>query len=227
MFALQVFTLATSLLSSSPTRVLVMPVTDGIQNAALMVHLEEMLAAEVARHADYDVLASGEVARLSGVLVERTQLGCDTAACVAELAGATDARYVVSSSVVRLGDSYSLSASFIDVPSSRVLARATRQFRDLELLPAQIGPLVADLVAQQKPVSAAVSLTTPLLATGTALTAAGVLTTAIAAVVAADQHYDRNTRQAAEYTRIAGLVGAVVGGVVVLGGVVTLCVPQP
>lgn len=99
--------------------------------------LSEAVASEVGRAGYYDAIASKDVQTLLGLERQKQLLGCsdaDAQSCLTEIAGAIGARFVMSGSVAKLGDSYQLSLMVLDSQKAQPVGRSTRLAKDLSTL---------------------------------------------------------------------------------------------
>jgi len=80
---------------------------------------------------------------------QKNLLGCTDEGCMAELAGALGADFLVGGSVGRLDDLYVISLQLIDSRQAKVISRATANIKKLSAAPARIGPLVDELLGAQ------------------------------------------------------------------------------
>lgn len=137
------------LVAATPTkpRLAVMSLSAaGEVDAALAGVFTESVTAEVAARGYFEPISSGEIATLLGVERQKQLLGCgeDANACVAEIAAALDAPFLMSGSLTKLQGLFQLNLQVIDSRKSRTVARSTRLARDFESLRALIPWAVAE-----------------------------------------------------------------------------------
>lgn len=115
--------------------------------------LTESITAHVASRGLFDVLGAREVQTLLSVERQRELLGCneDAGSCFAELAGALGARFVLSGTLARLGESYQLTLQMLDSRKAQTVARATRIAPSLEALRAGLPWAIADATGTPPP----------------------------------------------------------------------------
>jgi hypothetical protein len=188
-----------------------------------------------------EVLAQSELKKLAEVEAGKAEMGCDDSSCLAELAGAMGARFVLFGTVSKLGDATTVSISMFDSRSSTV-ARDSVAVRDLAELSIQLPPRVRALVEQRLGLAPSAPLAAaPVAEEGpSALFMGGVVVTAIggAALVAGGSYAAINeasiqdpatgaaTKRTAQEDGAVGLglasIGALVTGVgivlIMLGG---------
>jgi hypothetical protein len=95
-----------------------------------------------------EVLAQSELKKIAEVEAGKAAMGCDDSSCLAELAGAMGARFVLFGTVSKLGESTTVSVSMFDSRSS-TMARDNVVVRDLAELSGQLPPRVRALVLQR------------------------------------------------------------------------------
>ncbi|HUU00123.1 MAG TPA: hypothetical protein VM425_01640 [Myxococcota bacterium] len=112
--------------------------TDGVLSDLL-------LNALLARHG---VHATGpaDVRALLTAEQQKNLLGCSDESCMAELAGALGADWLIGGSVGRLEDLFVLTLQLIDARKARVTSRASVNLKSLKDATGKIGPLVDELL---------------------------------------------------------------------------------
>src|SRR5262249_54805754 len=89
---------------------------------------------------------------LLGFERQKQMTGCSSeTSCLAELADAMGARYVLSSTLSKIGDAYQLSLQTLDSAKAQPLGRSVRIARDIDTLRAQLPYAVADATATPLP----------------------------------------------------------------------------
>lgn len=114
--------------------------------------LEPLTSAEI-------VPASSVKDRLS-VASEKVAAGCDEAACLTELAGALDTRFVVSSRASQVGGRWLMRVELFDSQDLKVIAQVSAMSDSVEGLAFQAEPL-ADALLAKAPVLARAPMSTP------------------------------------------------------------------
>ena len=111
-----------------------------------------LLASELDRYPSLKVVSGNDLRRMLELEAERVALGCDTevsASCLAEIAGALGADFVIYGEVAALGKSLVIQLNLADSAAANVLGRETLRAPDLDAasaqLPAAVGRLVAPL----------------------------------------------------------------------------------
>ena len=174
-----------------------------------------------------------ELQKLAELDAAAQQAGCDTSSCLAEIAGALGARYVLFGSASRLGQSVTVSLSMFDVSTS-VTTRDAVTVASIDELPARLPPRVTALVNGARggatvaastgasPLSIAGMVTTIV---GGAAVGGGVGVAGIADFgVVRDRTASGANKRTAQTAGIAGLIGAGAGVVVTAVGVTLLVI---
>jgi hypothetical protein len=233
-------TLAFTAAQEPPTRVLVLDLEAvGAVDKDTARSIDPLILA-AASVPGAEVLAQSELKKIAEVEAGKAAMGCDDSSCLAELAGAMGARFVLFGTVSKLGGATTVSVSMFDSRSSTV-ARDNVVVRDLAELSDQLPPRVRALVLQRLGLAPEAPPAPPPEPEGpSALFMTGVVATAIggAALVGGGGYAGLNeasiqdpaasatTKRAAQDNGVVGLalagVGAVVAGVgvalIVLGG---------
>jgi hypothetical protein len=110
--------------------------------------LTEAFALSLARKLDLDVQSPRSLLDRVDFAQQQQQAGCDSSACMAEIANAMGARFVVFSRIVRLGDEETLRADIYDNVEGRTLALASVRSRAVDDLHRQLPTLVEALVRE-------------------------------------------------------------------------------
>jgi TolB-like protein len=109
------------------------------------------LRTQVTRQARFHVVAPEEMAAIDDELQRQLSGGCDSASCVAELGGALGAQFLITGSIGKLGETYSLNLKLIDIEkvttAGAVSGHAAAPDRFLPLMKG----LVAELVGRPAP----------------------------------------------------------------------------
>jgi hypothetical protein len=141
--------------SGERARVLVVPPKSTVVDRQTLETLAGVIVVEVGQDASLDVVGTSEIERLAELEAERQSSGCDTAACLAELAGALGARYVVFGDVGALGELSVLTLNLFDSKTGTALKRVTMNGRGVEALaqqlPARARELMTPLAAEPAP----------------------------------------------------------------------------
>ncbi len=146
----------------SRARVLVLTPTSKVFDAGTTTTIGGLVTSELAGDQRLDIIASDDVERLAALEGDRQNVGCTDNSCLAELAGAIGARYVVFGDVGKLGDVVIVQLNLFDSQTAQALTRVTVQANSMSELPRALQPRVHELAA---PLVS--STTSPAASTGT------------------------------------------------------------
>ncbi|MBW1811361.1 MAG: hypothetical protein JRJ87_24445 [Deltaproteobacteria bacterium] len=107
-----------------------------------------LLEALLSRHG-INAMGPADVRALLTAKQQKELLGCNDESCMADLAGALGADWLIGGSVGKLEDLYVLSLQLIDAKKAKVTARAKAMIKGLKVAPQRIGPLVDELLGAQ------------------------------------------------------------------------------
>ncbi|MFL5321300.1 MAG: hypothetical protein ACJ790_16695 [Myxococcaceae bacterium] len=127
-------------------------VSGGADPSAASV-LTESIATEVNNRGFFSPITPKDIQTLIGLERQKSLVGCSesSGSCLAELAGAMGARYVLSGSLGKLGEAYQLNLQMLDSEKAQTVGRSTRIAKDLEALRAQIPYAVAEATGTPLP----------------------------------------------------------------------------
>lgn len=134
---------------NAPTRPrLLMLSLDGIGvEAEAVTLLDGSVAAALARDPTMDVVSEADLRRMIELEGQRELLGCNTDSCMAEVAGALGARYVVHGRVGTLERELLLQLTVFDAATSRTAATRQARAGSLDALSRAVPQTVAALLA--------------------------------------------------------------------------------
>ncbi|MEW5740497.1 MAG: hypothetical protein AB1938_16335 [Myxococcota bacterium] len=138
--------------------------------------MTEVVAAQATRAGVFEVTTQKDVATLLSLERQKQLLGCsdEAASCMAELAGAMGARFVLSGSLTRLGaDTWQLTLQMLDTASTRTVGRSTRIAGDLDSLRGTVPWAFAEATATPAPPVPSKGLPITLMASGGAAVVGG------------------------------------------------------
>jgi TolB-like protein len=131
--------------------VMELTVAGGIE-AGVSGPMTEAITTEVAAAGFFDVLSARDVQTLLGAERQRQLLGCsEEGSCLAEMAGALGARFVLSGSLAKLGDTYQLTLQTLDTKKAQPVGRSTRLAKDLTTLHKQLPWAVSEATGTPPP----------------------------------------------------------------------------
>lgn len=122
--------LASTLLAADKPKLAVLDVQAVGAPTEQAVALGEAITQELSRRGFFEVISSHDIRALLGVEREKALLGCGDSSCTAELSGALGARFVLQSTLTRLGDSLQLSMQMLDTAKAQSVARSVRLAKD-------------------------------------------------------------------------------------------------
>lgn len=191
--------------------------------------VSERVAFAVADAARFSVLSTDEMRALSNLAAERQAAGCDDDACMTELAGALDARFVVRPRIARSGREVLLTVVVFDATTAQVIGRGSGDTTSLDNLGPLVVAVVDEALAEAKllrPGRTPAAGPRPLVIAGGAglgVAAVGAAGGALAFLIAESTLQTPTELTADEYRRWQGIGRAGVflgGGVAVVAGVV-------
>lgn len=185
-----------------------------------------------------EVVSQADIRQMVDLEAEKQAMGCDTTSCLAEIAGAMGAAYVVFGRVGRLDERLFVQLNLFDSAKGRAVARQEVRAERLGEVPDVVRPALAHLVAPltgiapppETPVAAAPDagssvLASPLLWGGAAALSVGVVSAVGlgAGTLWADGVLGQLNAPPADKNFAADVgpwlfVGAVTGGALALGG---------
>jgi hypothetical protein len=235
------FAVALTALGAGPARprliVLDLAGSAGIDAAAIST-LTATVAAEVDRRGVFEVFTSRELASVLGLERQKALLGCsEGASCLAELSGALGADLVLSGTIARLGDAWTLTLQTVDARSSRSIGRAVRIAPNLDDFASTLPLAVAEATGLPAPQLPSRALPVTAFAVGGSLIIAGGLVGALGLLKERELVSElsiADTRQGplrpvsayqqdlalVRTEKTLGLVGLAAGAALVAGGVV-------
>jgi len=120
--------------------------------------LTDLIVGEVSSQVAHRVLSGADLRNLTALEGEKQAMGCDAdTSCLAELATAMGARYLVSGRLSTLGSEVILQASLFDASKAEPIARQNTRAKDLTALADRVPEIVAALLA---PLGVATTTTT-------------------------------------------------------------------
>ena len=137
---------ASSAVAARP-RVLVLDTKVG-PGAEAEAALAELLAHVLEQHSGAEIVVASSVRQRLALVSQKAELGCDDQSCMSELAGALDARYVVSSHATRLGSRWLARVELFDAESLRAVAQGSVTGESVDDISAQAEGLIDQLLGQ-------------------------------------------------------------------------------
>lgn len=135
--------------------------------------LGEAITQQLSKRGFFEVISSSDIRTLLGVERQKQLLGCGDSSCTAELSGALGARFVLQSSLTKLGDSLQLSVQMLDSGKAQTVARSVRLGRDAKQLADMLPWALAEATATPLPPAPSKVLPWTLIGVGAAVFAGG------------------------------------------------------
>ena len=115
---------------------------------ATLATLGNLMIVELSNDGRLEVVSAEELKRLADLESDRQAAGCaGEPVCLAELADAMGARYVLFGDVGTIGTSVIFTLNLFDSQRAQAVNRTTVQARSLDALPGALPPRLKDLVA--------------------------------------------------------------------------------
>ena len=95
-------------------RVLFLDLTAALVKPEEAKILTDMVSAELGQYDEYEAITSTDLRQMAALEAEKQSVGCSDSSCLAELAGAMGARYVIFGSVGKLGEKFILTLNLFD-----------------------------------------------------------------------------------------------------------------
>lgn len=143
--------LATSPAAPARARILVLETRADAAYLEQVRAFGDLLATLLEQRSSAEIIPSSSVRDRLSVAADRLQAGCDDTACMTEIAGALDARFVVASRASQVGGRWLMRVELFDSVDLKVIAQATAMADGVEGLAAQ-AELVADDIVARAPV---------------------------------------------------------------------------
>jgi TolB-like protein len=117
--------------------------------------ITDLVAVSLGRTRAFQVLTSEDVRSVVALEAEKHAMGCDDASCLAEIAGAMGADFVVHGSVGALGELFVVNLNLFDSQMAKSVGRESAQVRDRAELPGAIDAMMKTMVRDLVPEEAA------------------------------------------------------------------------
>jgi TolB-like protein len=134
---------------ATPTRVLVLDLArEGDVAVGVVENVTALVSANLATYPELDVVANADVRQMMALEGTKQEMGCGDTSCLAELAGALGARFVVFGSVGRLGTKTILHINLFDSSTTQSTGREFVEVTDPGELPAVLPPHIRKLLTR-------------------------------------------------------------------------------
>lgn len=151
--------------------------------------LNGRIASLLSERSDVETVTTADIQAMAQIDASKAAMGCDESSCLAEIASALGARYVIYGRVGRLDDVILLQVSLFDASVGKPVSRQETQGAQLKELSANLPRLLNDLlrplggasiteaaVVEPAPVTPPSEPISTLVLVGAGVTAAGVVT---------------------------------------------------
>lgn len=109
------------------------------------------MASELSKRSNLEVITAADLRAMTALEANKAASGCDQSSCLAELAAAMGARYVIYGRIGALGEELIMQVNLFDAKEGRAVARDQRRGRDLGDLSASIAPSMDALLVALGP----------------------------------------------------------------------------
>src|SRR4051812_33713543 len=127
-------------------KVLVLDVKSKDLSASEVETLTSLITAHLARYPQLDVMSSVDIKRLVDLEAQKQSSGCDSGACLSELAGALGADLVFFGQAGKLGTTLVLTLNVFDAKKNQAVGRQPIEARDISQLPDLVEPAIDKMV---------------------------------------------------------------------------------
>jgi TolB-like protein len=110
--------------------------------------INELVANAFHREERLNVLTSNDLAQAMDLEAQKQAMDCDQSSCLAEIAGALGAKYVVHGTAGKLGASFILSLSVYDSEKAKSAGRRDIRATTMDVMPDQIDKTVAEMIVE-------------------------------------------------------------------------------
>ncbi|OGQ25867.1 MAG: hypothetical protein A2138_22020 [Deltaproteobacteria bacterium RBG_16_71_12] len=123
---------------SAPAKLLVLEPVGDSTPADIRRLIASTLTVELAANRGITVLSATDVKRLAELEADKQSVGCEDAGCLAEIAGALGARFVVFGDATQLGAVLVVNLNLFDVTKASAVERVAVEVRDMSALPERL-----------------------------------------------------------------------------------------
>lgn len=107
----------------------------------------DMMAVELSTYEEIEVFAGSDLKRLMELEAEKQVTGCEDDSCLADIAGALGARYVVFGRLGKLGSRVVVTLNLFDATQSKAINRVDLRAKGVDGMLDGLSKVMADLVA--------------------------------------------------------------------------------
>jgi TolB-like protein len=128
------------------TRLLMMDLTTtGVQDETAAL-VGELISVELSKFSDLEVFSGADVKRMVELEADKAAAGCEDTSCLADIAGALGARYVIYGRMGKLGSRYIITLNLFDAEEAKAIARRDIKSADLDEVSDKLNATVDELV---------------------------------------------------------------------------------
>ena len=131
---------------TAPVKLLVLSPTAPPDESAAAQAVATVVAVELQKLGPFDVITARDVEKMIELEGEKQAVGCADDSCLAELAGAMGAGLVVFGELTKIGGLRIVQLNLFDSAAAKSIARVSVENRELERLPQDLRPKLAELV---------------------------------------------------------------------------------
>ena len=133
----------------TPARMLLLDLKATLIEEEVATVVTNLVSSELNRFKSLSLVTNADVKQMLALEAEKQTLGCaDDSSCLAEIAGAMGARFVVYGDVAKLGSNIIITINVFDSVKAESSGRATSTVKGLDALPEQVPTLVREVVTQ-------------------------------------------------------------------------------
>jgi TolB-like protein len=128
--------------------IFVLDLDDDVEDAVSSDIATALVTGELAGYRRLRVASGEDVRRLLEMQTSRSLAGCEDAECLADVAGAMGARFLVSGNLTREEPALKLNLALVDALEAKTVARESVMARDMEDLAVRAGAGVRNLLSE-------------------------------------------------------------------------------
>jgi TolB-like protein len=111
--------------------------------------IDGILATQLSKLEEFNVVSNADMREMLALEADRTSAGCtDDEGCLAEMAGALGARFVLYGQVGALGESMVVNLNLRDTAAAGSVVRESIMAEKIEQIPAKLGPVLKGMVKE-------------------------------------------------------------------------------
>ena len=138
------------------TKIVILDLDSSGVEAAQAELLNGVVAQTLAPFERLEVVTTGDIRRVADLEAQKQALGCDQDSCLAEIAGALGAQYVIFGRVGQLDELILVQLNLFDADAAQPVAREEVRARSLDALVDRMGPATTRLARSLLPATAVI-----------------------------------------------------------------------